>query len=236
MIFSKANLHVASVASRDEFDRGLHGVQFEPDGSTVAGNGRMMMAVGPADSERAAFPPAACDQMQPGDHGTLMPLATVDKAIRQMPKEKRAALQYVAMSRVRDPARVGLTSVDSKGDPTTIASLPRTERFPAWREAFRRLMGRQRVRVCLNRKDLQDLLRAMEAAAPNMGDANPVFLEVSSDGGGVIARCVNHLTRQRCIGAIGAYKTDGTWLEPDSWERQVYGQLRQPPRKKPVKK
>ena len=48
-IYHKSNLQVVNVASKDGFDRALNGVRFEPDGSTVAGNGKILMAVSPAD-------------------------------------------------------------------------------------------------------------------------------------------------------------------------------------------
>jgi hypothetical protein len=226
VIYSKANLQVSQVASTDPFDRGLHGVKFEPDGSTVAGNGKVMVAVGPADPEKVHFPDKAGEQLEVGDHGILMPLDAVVRAIQHMPKDKRMSLQHVALTRVKDPARVGFTSVNAKGDPTTNASLPKTEKFPPWREAVQRIAGPSggsSVQICVNRKDMIKLLKTLEAACPDKGDANPVFLEISENGVGMVARCMNHETRQHAVGVLTAYKTGDQWLQHDEWERGVFG-------------
>jgi len=238
MIYSRANLMVASVASKDRYDRGLNGVRFEPDGATVAGNGKMLMAVGPADEKKVRWPDTAGEQMEPGRDGLVLPVDLVERVLKNMVKDKRYTLQHVAMSRVPDPARVGFTSLDAKGDTVTSAALPKSDSFPDWRGVVRELRGEgDGLRVCLNRKDLIDLLKALESACPDKGDVSPVFLEFVEEGRGVIARCVNSETGQHAVGALNSYKLkEGQWLERDGWEKTLFAIVRKkkrvPPRKR----
>lgn len=224
MIYSKANLLVLKVASKDQFDRGLNGVRFEPDGSTVASNGRVVMVVSPADENRAKFPEKVGDQMGPGDEGLVMTLEAVEKTVKGMSKDKRMGLQYIGMMKSKDPARVALTSVDERGNPSTYASLPKREKFPFWRKILRGLRGP--IKICVNRKDLIDLLGAMEAACPDKGGVNPIFMEMEPDGRGVLIRCLNHDTQQRAIGGVSRYDTRGQWLSEDEWEQKLFEKKR----------
>ncbi len=224
MLFSKANLQVTQVASKDAFDRALNGVLFDADGSTVAGNGRVMVAVGPVTQE-VHFPQKAAEQIQPSAAGIVMSLDTVERAMKHMPRDKRTSLQHVAMSRVSDPARIGFTSVNAKGDPTTNASLPKPHAYPPWRETVQRVAGKQPLKICVNRSDLIGMLKTLESACPDKGGVNPVFLEFGTEGNGIVARCINFDTQQHAIGVVTVYKTGGRWLDQDAWEESVFGKI-----------
>ena len=232
LIYSDSNLKVVAVASTDSHDRALNGVRFEADGSTVASNGRMLMAVGPVKGG-VKFPATAGERMSIGKAGLVVAVDAVNKALRYMAKGKTLALRHIALTTVPDPARVGFTSLDAKGDPTTIGTLPKVDKFPDWRAILRRL-GRGKVsRVALNRRDLIELLKALEAASSDSGDVSPVFLEIGE--GGVIARTVNRATDQRIIGALNVYKVrEGSWLERDDWEESIFKTKRkkEPPRRR----
>lgn len=232
MLVSRANLVVVKVASKDAFERGLNGVKFEPDGSTVAGNGKVMVAVGPASPARAHFPERAADP-KPIPAGLVMPVESVERAIRNLPKDKRTALQHAMLCKVTDPNKVGFTSVDAAGDTTTNASKPKEDGYPDWRATVRAVMGsgvrgdgppKEPLRVCLNRSDLVDMLRTLGDACPDKGGSNPIFVEVSRDGRGLVVRAKNLDTGQHAIGAIAAYNTGDKWMEKDGWEGQVMGQ------------
>ncbi len=236
MIYSKANLLVSKVASKDQFDRGLNGVRFEPDGSTIAMNGKgsVIMAVSPADPIRAQFPDKVGDQMDPGDEGLVMSLEAIEKTLKGMSRDKRIALQYIGMLRSKDPARVALASVDERGNPSSYASLPKRERFPKWRAILKGLRGP--IKICVNRKDLIELLSAMEAACPDKGGVNPIFMELDSDGKGILIRCLNHDTQQRAIGGVSRYDTKGQWLSETDWERGLFFQIKKAIKRRKVRK
>lgn len=222
MIFSKANLHVIWAASKEAFARALNGVKFEKDGSTVAGNGRIMMAVGPVKRE-VSFPETGGELLPLGEDGVVMPIKAVETALKNMPRDKRPALQHIALTSVTDASRVGFTSVDGKGDPITNASLPRSERFPDWKDTMRTVRGSgEGLKICVNIKDLIELLKAMEHACPATGGVNPVFIEVGEDEKGLTLRSINQVTKQHTIGAIVTLRTKGVWLPRDEWEQEVF--------------
>jgi hypothetical protein len=221
MIYTKANLEVVKVASRVAFDRGLNGVRLEPDGSTVAGNGKMMLAVGPCKAKGGLVERARAMLASIGDHGLVLTIEAVDKCLRYMTKGK-SILGVAALVKVDDPARVGLMTMDERGDTTTGASLPKHDRFPDWRSIVRRVRGGGgTVRVCLNRTDLIRILEGMEAACPAKGGVNPVFIELGEGGRGAIVRGKNFDTGQHCLGVLMTYDTGGEWMPMDEWEMGV---------------
>ncbi len=226
MLFSKANLTVALVASKDPFDRALNGVQFEKDGSTVAGNKKVLVACGPTREDLVHWPDSAGAQVSPPEKGMVLPLEVVEEVKKNIPRDKRISLQHVALTRVEDDSRVGLTSVNARGDSTTKSTMPKPFPYPDWKVVVRRVRGEgDLVRMCLNRKDLIHMLRTLETAAPDKSGTNPVFIEVGKDGRGLVARCLNHETGQHVIGAISLYKLPvGQWMKRDRWEQEVFGE------------
>ena len=95
MIYSKANLSVVGAASTDAKDGALHGVLFEADGSTIAGNGSALLAVGPVDySERIVFPSRIGKKYDPPPEGLLINIRSVEKILKNLPKGKDLILQH----------------------------------------------------------------------------------------------------------------------------------------------
>lgn len=221
MIFNKANLMVSKVASQHERDRGLNCVHLNPDGSSVAANTKMVMAVGPVDESKAHIPDVG-EQTSPGPNGVSIPLDLVDKAIKNLPRAE-PRLQNIAMTINSDERKVELTTSDLRLQ-QRIAGLPQKDPFPNWRKTFRD--GRGNFRLCLNRRSLADLLAAIEDACPDRGDQTPVYLEINEAATGLVLRCVNMETGQRVIGAMSAYNTGGHWLPCDKWELSVFNQTK----------
>lgn len=230
-LLNRANLEIVQSASSDAFDRGLNGLRVEPDGSTVASNGRVVVAAGPADESRAHFPEDACEVTDVPNDGLVLPTEFVDKVLKSLPgKTKRSSIQYAALSRVKSPNRVGMTVVDERGNPTTHAAPPKPDPYPDWKASIQDVSGGPKsgqVRVCINRKDLLEVIKTMEAAAPNRGGApSPLFMEIAEDGDGIILRCANVETGQRVVGALKAMDTKDKWLTRDGWEEEVFAKRR----------
>lgn len=222
MILSKANLAVQAVASRDPFDRALCGVLVERGGGTCAGNGRVLLAVGPVRPEvERAYPDVGERVVLAGD--VILKVDHVQEAQRALPKEggrgARAVLQNAALTRGDRGGDVALACVTAGGRTRKIADAPQRERYPDWRSVVRKVRGDDPLRVCVNRRDLLELLKALEEACPDKGNDCPVYLEI---GSGIVARSVNRDTRQHAVGAVNAYRLEGgAWLERDAWEECV---------------
>lgn len=217
MIFNKSNLVVANIASQYEQDRGINCVHLNPDGSSVAANGNMIMAVGPVDPERVHFPDVG-EQTSPGPNGISVSLDLIDKAMKNIPKGQ-PKLANVAMTSNSDTQKVELTTSDMKLQ-QRVAGFPQKDPFPNWKGVVRRFRGS--FQLCVNRRDLISLLTSLEEACPDKGGENPVYMEISEEGKGMVMRCVNRETGQRAIGGITAYNTGGHWLPCDKWEQTVF--------------
>ena len=148
MIFSKASFAVVKVSSKDGHDKALNGVKFEEDGSTIGANQNTIMVVAPASKERANFPSEAGDEYELDTEGLVLPVDVVEKVSKQISKNKKLSFQYVAMTKVKDLARIGLTTIDEIGNPNTYAALPKNETFPPWENMIRGLRGN--VKICVN--------------------------------------------------------------------------------------
>jgi hypothetical protein len=220
MLFSKGSLVVGSVASTNPMETGISCVHLNPDGSTVATNGKVIMAVGPVDESKVHFPDVGVQVAPAQPNGVSVPLDLLEKVLKNMPRDKRVSLQHAALTQGTDPAKVELTVTDQRHT-QRIEGFPLREPFPNWRGILQKVRGATTTRICLNRKDLIDLLKAQEEACPDRGNENLIFIEVETGGRGMTLRSVNRETGQRAIGGINGYNVGQNWLPLDSWERDV---------------
>jgi hypothetical protein len=113
-----------------------------------------------------------------------------------------------------------------------VAGFPINEPFPDWAGYLRRMRGAGTTRICVNRRDLIDLLRALEDACPDRGEVNQLFIEINENNSGMVLRCLNRDNGQRAIGGLFAYNTKGRWHPTDSWEQGVLDvQVKRPVRR-----
>jgi hypothetical protein len=236
MLLSKVNLAVADVASRDKTDATLSRVHLEPDGSTVASDGRAILAVAPVVPERAAlFPRVEDEEAEPGPRGVGASLETVRDAAKAIPKDKNhPSLQYVQVTK-RDARELELMATDGVRK-RKVSGLPMRGGFLPWRRMLREAReGETAVGVCVDRVALIKLLRAMP---PDPGNRNPVFLEMRGNGRAIVARCVSVTTGQRVIGMVRPLDVGAAWLKEDAWElglREV-GEDESPARRRRIKR
>ncbi|MCP4569879.1 MAG: hypothetical protein GY841_20050 [FCB group bacterium] len=226
IFLSKANMEVYRVASTDPFDRGLNGVKIEADGTTVAGNARMLMAVSPVTYEdKLSWPYAAGDSGDTPVEGVIMDVDLLKKIKGGLSKDKRMIFKHALLTKVKDVTRVGFTSINPAGDTVTHSGRPQNHNYPDWKSVMRRVRGEggEGLKVCVNRSDLIKLLEAMQAAAPDSGGINPAFIEIGADNEGMIIRCQNLQTGQHAIGAIRTFDTKGSWFRKNAWERAIFG-------------
>ena len=229
-VYSRSNLMAAKVASRDEFDRGMNGLRLEPDGATVGGSKRGMMIVAPAEASRAHVPPKVGAQATPGNEGMVLELEHVDKVLKNMPKDKRAELQYVSMTVCNDVRMAEFTCCGLR-DMHKVSQLPKADkRYPDWRAAVRKMLpspdrveGDGIARVIVSRGELISMLQALDGACPAAGGYDPVWMEFSSEGGGIVMRSLNNLTGQVAIAIAVPHGQGVGWMEWGRWERSIWG-------------
>lgn len=229
MKVSRANLLVREVASADKNDPAINGVHVASDGTTVAANGRMLMAVEPAP--KLYFPDVGVEPEIP-DQGLTVPLQVIDKALSNLPKDKRAATQQAAITQTGEEGGTGgvsgvsgvveLTTV-SKSTVDRVAGNVVRQKFPEWEGVLREARERaDTTRVCVNRRDLIQLLQAMERACPDPGNKNAVFIELGGQTDPLLVRAMNLQTGQHAVGLMSPLDTHGDWMPANKWEKKLF--------------
>lgn len=217
MLLGRANLFVSGVASRDSKDTALSQVHLEPDGTTVASNGRAVLAVEGVDRESIHWP--SMSEAEPGEEGVGLPLSIVSQALKNMPADKRTSLQNAALTRCDN--LVELTTLDMEKEQSVVGRAV-SSRFPEWKGVLQDA-GRKakRARVCISRRDLMGILSAIDKACEG-GPDSPVFIELGGEKDAVVLRGLNYATGQHVAGMIAPLDVEGKWPAPDTWERAVF--------------
>ena len=234
MILSKASLSVHKAAATKSGRRSLQNVKIEKDGSVVASDGELAVAIEPSNPDSVTMPIAQSAMVVLGDKGLVVPAPLLNKAAKNLSADKRLSLQHVAITRTADPGKIGFTMLDSTGSLSVVEGSPVPTDYPDWKKWFRRGSDEDRVKVCVNRRVLIDMLKVVDEASQATSN---VFIEIDKRRGVILARSINRTTGQRVIGACVAIDTQNQWLEPNAWEAQVFGSEQAPkPRVKFVRK
>lgn len=244
MLLSRASLTAAEVAGRDPGDEVLHQLAVESDGTTAASDGRVLLAVGPVTERPRAFPDfpgeaGAEAEVRASGHAGIPPEVAA-RALRDMPRGALGLeLGYAALTRC-EPGRggVGLTTTNLNRN-LTVDGMRSRKRFPEWRgvlAAGRRGEGPGDTRrVCVDRRALVRLLRALDAAAPDPEAC--VFLEIPpGEAAGLVLRARNAVTGQAVVGLAMSVNTRGAWLPETAWEAGVFGVAPAGGKRTPVRK
>jgi hypothetical protein len=223
-LYTKYNLAVADVANRDAKDVALHRVHLAADGSTVASNGRALMAVSPASKTKSkSFPELDEGNAEPPEEGVGLTLEDVRQLKRNFPTDKRPSLQYAQMTRcspAKNPTTVALMTTDGKRH-QMIKVQPARGKFPKWEGILAKARQKAtRARVCVDRMSLVKLLQAIDRASPDAGGYNPVFIEIGGPEDAIVARSHNYESGQTVIGMVTPLAVVD-WLEESSWEKET---------------
>lgn len=226
MKLSKANLQVVRVIGTDKSDEVLHQVRVDPDGTTVASDGKAIMVVEPVDQERGARSmPEFEDETAPGGDGIGVTPDVIKETLKNLPRGSLALeLGYAVLTECSEEKReVQLTTTDMRMNKAVAGRMVK-KRFPEWRGVLRLAKRKAAHKVCLPRKALINLLEAMEAACP--GGDSVVFVEFGETmQDGVLFRSVAIETDQRVVGYMTPLDTEGEWLPLNEWERKATGRL-----------
>jgi len=217
VILSKANLLAAEVASSSKDDARLNQLHVEEDGSTVASNAVVLMAVGPAPKAPEGLPVLKQEE-DPKESFGINP-EDADTVRKALPKgSKSAGLGYAIVTSDSTHA-VGLMAHNAENAHGIVCNKSRAP-FVEYKPALLRAKRKAKQgRVCVTRKQLLKLLKAMDSAG---GDPEGVvFIEFGSETDDVLLRSASVETGQHIVGMITAVDTRGHWLAPDAWEKSI---------------
>lgn len=226
MKLSRANLLVREVVTKNKKDPALHQVHVDEDGTTVGSDGTIIMAVEPVTEEPQAMPEFEDEQEAPPQGLGIMP-GVVDKVLRNIPKGNLGLeLGYAVLTHHDVENReVSMATTNLNQTQVTEGKLSPAP-FPEWKGVLRAAKKAQvqsggGVRVCIDRRALINLLKAMDKACPDPDNA--VFIEFAPEAEkqGLMLRAESVQTGQHCIGYLLPLDTQGEWLLMNKWERKV---------------
>lgn len=222
MLISRANLAVAAVASKKAQLPGINRVHLCEDGTTVAANEHMLLAVGPVKPEAAAaFPMVESGSTSPPPGGIGLPLELCRDALRNMPRADLEK-QYARITRADEDA-IGLMTTDGiKKDEVT--GMPMRGKFPQWKMLLAGARAQAtRGKIAVNGKKLIELLQTILQACPDKGDYNMIWMQFGGDGDAMYIRALNRQTGQYALGMVNPVDVGAHWIRTDAWEREVLG-------------
>ena len=211
------------MAWKDKRDLELHQVRVEPDGSTVASDGNVMLAVSPVKGYPRGLPEMP-DEKKVED-GVGIPIEIVTEALKNIPKGSLGfELGYAVVTKCEGEGAAGtieLTTTDLNKRLKVEGPIAR-KLFPEWKGVMRKAKDRKARRIAVNRKSLIVLLEAMDVACPDPNGV--VFMELSeNEEVGILFRAEAADTKQRAVGYIMPLDTQGEWLKMSKWEKRLFG-------------
>lgn len=235
MILSKANLSAVTIAADDKTVPMLNNLHVAADGTTVAANGRCIIAVSPVPSEVAS----TLGYMEnSGSHGDLTIAAdTIKEVLRNMPRDAKfdGLLEFTDLAKGEKGVTFRLR--DGMRDRSIGAKLF-TRSYFEYRKAFQKAAeSGARVRVVLNRKRLISLLTAIDKVAPDSSGESPVYMEITM-GDDIVLKAEGD-NGQRVLGFMKAYQGgEGNWLLDNAWEQGMKGrgEVAQVVKRKPARR
>lgn len=217
MLLHKSNLVIHILASSDKRDVQRHMLFVADDGTTVATNGKSLIAVEPLRAELMAFPAMA--EGVKLDGGVGLPLELVKRLLKDLPPLKLRKLQCVDLQ-AYDGMLLTFAISDLEKE-NRLQGMKYGGRFVRWVTTLRRLVSRAcRGRVCISRRSLMKTLEAMDKAADDKSNESPVFMEIGGRTDGIVLRTVNYETGQQIVGAVMPMDVGESWLKPSTWARK----------------
>lgn len=224
MIISKAALGVATVAGKDTNVPILNSVCIEPSGEVVATNGLVLCVVSPVSEKmRNAVP---LEPKEPMSEQVVLTAEAIKTVIKAMPRDTqfKGLLEHCAMRpEGTDKVKVVVTNGRSNSEMTLRRM---AEGYPDYRAVLRKAAKDRcdgNSRTILNRKRMDQLVKAMSHVCPYHGKFSPVYWEFTK-GGNIIVRAKNELTGQRMLSVFSTmHATAERWMEWDEWEERICG-------------
>lgn len=239
MILSKANLNAVIIAADDKTVPMLNNLHVGKDGTTVAANGRCIIAVSPVPDEVSGHLGYMEDSGSAGD--ITIAADTVREVLRNMPRDAKfgGLLEYTDLKKGSGGDGVTFRLRDGMRD-RTIGAKVYTRAYFEYRKAFQKAAeSGARVRVVLNRKRLISLLETLDKICPDSSGESPVYMEITRGDDIILKAEGNH--GQRVLGFMKAYQGgEGNWLLDNDWERGMKSEgvslVSGMPRRKPMKR
>lgn len=231
MIYTKSNLIIVEAALGKKFlspkNKGLYGVFLDPDGSTVASNQEILVAVSPA--KQVSIPDDLISELDPGKFGMLIPPEPIRSSLNTSNAKGSSLLSQLFFLTRTDNGGVGLATIDVQGNATVTAASPEDVSFPDWkklvRDALKESEKDKNGLSLLGLSQTLTLLQTIRRACGARYAASPLEVRIVERSSSqipvsVIVRSKNLDTGQDIIGVVT--KFDVGDLPISDWEKKVF--------------
>lgn len=209
LILSKSNLIIHELTAADKAIPVLNNVCIDKNGSTIAANGKVLIAVSPVpDNIKKNVPLQESKSSE-----SVVSSETIKEVLKQLPKD----MNFGGLLEYCDFDNGTFTSSDGRRKKKIEAKIYSRDYIP-YNKIFRRASGKKSHRIVLNRKRLASLLKTIDKICPDSSGESAVYIEFTNEND-IILKSINHHNGQRCIALMTSYKNiEGNWLEADEWE------------------
>ena len=150
MLIDAVGLGVVGVADKNDGRYAISAVRLEPDGTTAATDGRVLLAVEPCGLKDEDFPETKTSADVPGT-GMVLPCEIVKDVIRNLPKTASRTALLAAKLTAADKDYTELTTTNLSRVKSEGAHVdPDGPGFPAWRDMIPRVDAEAAEYVTIN--------------------------------------------------------------------------------------
>ena len=240
MILSKANLEIVRVTKDDKQQARLNTLHITEDGSTVASNGRAILAVSPVSEEREKQFPIKRNGDEREEDITL-PAQFVKEILKNLPKDLmfKGVLEHCIIENIDDDAVVVYVTDGKRTN--SIKGQKHRQRYLSYGDVIGQAINdsSSRTRAVLNLKRLLTLLSTIDKVCPDSTGETPVYLEFTKDNDDIV-RGYNRKTGQDIVAVMMSYKDykdiKGKFHINEKWESGLIGTYKRVRRKKVKRK
>jgi hypothetical protein len=212
LILSKSNLIIHEVTGIDKAIPVLNNVCIEEDGSTIAANGKVLIAVSPVNEKIKQNVPI--EENKSGK--SVVSSETIKEVLKNIPRD----ILFKGLLEYCDYSKGTFTSSDGKRKKKIEAKLY-SRNYITYEQMFKKTCNKKSHKIVLNRKRLINLLQVIDKVCPDSTNESAVYIEFTDDNN-IILKSVNHNNGQRCLALMTSYKNiEGKWLEADTWEKNL---------------
>jgi len=214
MILNKSNLVIVDLVKVDVGVPVLNNIHVRKDGTSVASNGRAVVAVSPVGSEVKGKLPLEESRLKEGSEGITISAEFIREVLKNMPKDT----MFGGLLEHCDIDRSGAVRLNDGKRQRLLKGRLYDRDYVGFEEVFSRKRSGG-VRVVVNLKRLLLMLSVISKVCPDSSEETPVFLEFTEQND-IVVRAENRKTGQRVIGIAKSYKSvEGKWLKSNLWEK-----------------
>lgn len=230
MYISKGNLIIYEVADKDKDIELLHNVHFAEDGTSIARNKKLQVAVSPVQEEVKKDLKNFITET--GGNSATIPVESVKKVIKAIKPDKKCngLLEHCDLEIENDIKFTTTDGIDNHIIDCKNSGRDYIDYKAIFQEFYKKKSGRK---VILDANRLLILLQIIKKFNSGNLKELPVYLEFTDDNK-IIIRTDNMITEQRLIALMTSYDfEENSWLDMNDWEKQLC--LPEKPKKKKKK-